>query len=171
MPEPKDHSKDRGWIESILRKIPGFRGYLEKEYRRESDALQRHWLADRLQRSKAGIDSVSRKLVDKAILDPIPLCDRLRGRIDKLIGKINGAMHGYSGFFDLVQVNEATLDRVYEHDMAIMQELEAFSEAVERLPQQTDEASITRELEKLMAQVDQLEVKFDERAEILKGLA
>ncbi|MDA7979078.1 MAG: hypothetical protein MPJ50_09965 [Pirellulales bacterium] len=171
MPEPKEHFKDRGWIETILRYIPGFRGYLEKEYRRESDALQRQWLADRLQRSKAGIDSVSRQLVDKAQLDALPQCDRLRGRIDKLIGKISGAMNGYSGFFDLVQVTEETLDRVYEHDMAIMQDVEAFSEAVENLPQQTDEAAIVNELAQLMAQVDQVEVRFDDRAEILAGLA
>ncbi len=171
MPEPKDHFKERGWIESILRYIPGFRGYLEKEYRRDSDALQRQWLAERLQRCKAGIDSVSRTLVDKAQLDALPLCDRLRGRIDKLIGKISGAMNGYSGFFDLVQVDESTLDRVYEHDMAIMKDVEAFAEAVERLPQKSDEAAVRSELENLMAQVDQVEVRFDDRAEILKGLA
>ena len=51
MPEPRQHAQSRGWIESILRRIPGFKGYLEKEYRRDSDALQRTWLADRLQRA------------------------------------------------------------------------------------------------------------------------
>ncbi len=171
MPEPKDHYKDRGWIETILRYIPGFRGYLEKEYRRESDALQREWLAERLQRCKAGIDSVSRKLVDEAKLDAITVCDRLRGRIDKLKGKISGAMNGYSGFFDLVQVDESTLDRVYEHDMAIMKDVEEFSEAVEKLPQLSDEAAIKSELDRLLGKVDEVEVRFDERGEILKGLS
>ncbi len=52
MPEPRQHAQSRGWIESIGRRIPGFKGYLEKEYRRDSDALQRTWLADRLQRAK-----------------------------------------------------------------------------------------------------------------------
>ena len=40
MPEPRAHMEHRGFRESILRHIPGFRGYLEKEYRRDSDALQ-----------------------------------------------------------------------------------------------------------------------------------
>ena len=42
-------------MESILRKIPGFRGYLEKEYRRESDHLARTWLADRVGQCKTGL--------------------------------------------------------------------------------------------------------------------
>ena len=60
MPEPRDHTEDRNWIEAVLRYVPGFRGYLEKEYRRESDDLQRDWLADRLQRSKRAINASAR---------------------------------------------------------------------------------------------------------------
>ena len=37
MKDASEHAKDRNWIEDILRVVPGFRGYLEKEYRRESD--------------------------------------------------------------------------------------------------------------------------------------
>ena len=44
MPQPKDHTQKRGVIETIGRHIPGFRGYLEREYRRDSDKLQRDWL-------------------------------------------------------------------------------------------------------------------------------
>ena len=69
MPEPRQHTQSRGWIESILRRIPGFKGYLEKEYRRDSDSLQRTWLADRLQRSKRALDTYSRTLVDAGKLD------------------------------------------------------------------------------------------------------
>ncbi len=64
MPEPRQQAQSRGWIESILRRIPGFKGYLEKEYRRDSDAVQRTWLADRLQRTKPALDTYGRTLVD-----------------------------------------------------------------------------------------------------------
>ncbi len=39
--EPERHAEKRNFVESILRHIPGFRGYLEKEYRRDSDYLAR----------------------------------------------------------------------------------------------------------------------------------
>src|SRR4029077_18473273 len=106
MPEPREHAKSRGWIESILRHIPGFKGYLEKEYRRDSDALQRSWLADRLQRAKTALDAYGRTLLAAKKLDGLAQVDNFKSRLDKSISRIRGAMQGYSGFFDLVQVNE-----------------------------------------------------------------
>ena len=119
MPQPKDHAVDRNLIETVLRHIPGFRGYLEKEYRRESDELQREWLADKLQRSKRSVDELARQLVDAAEVDAIPPIDRLRVRLDRLLGRIRGAMQGYSGFFDLVRVDESLLEEVYAHDASL----------------------------------------------------
>jgi len=168
MPEPKEHTEDRNLIETVLRNIPGFRGYLEKEYRRESDDLQRDWLADRLQRSKRAIDQLARELADAAQIDLLPQIDRLRGRIDRLIGRIRGAVQGYSGFFDLVRVDEELLDRVYEHDIAMMEQLDALAAAVEKLPGKQDE--IATVLPDLFGQLDGLQRQWDVREDMLKGL-
>ena len=168
MPEPRDHTENRGWIETILRYIPGFRGYLEKEYRRESDDLQRDWLADRLERSKRAIDDVTRALADAAQIDLLPQIDRLRGRLDKMIGRIRGAMQGYSGFFDLVRVDESLLDRVYEHDVAMIQKVETLAEAVEQLPEKQDEVASL--LPELLRMTDEMESQWDVREDMLKGL-
>lgn len=168
MPEPKEHTEDRNWIETILRYIPGFRGYLEKEYRRESDDLQRDWLADRLRRSKRAIDDLGRSLADAAQIDLLPQVDRLRGRLDKLIGRTGGAMQGYSGFFDLVRVDEGLLDRVYEHDVGLMEEVEALAKAIEQLPEKQDE--LASRLGDLLRRAGDLDGKWDVREDMLKGL-
>ena len=168
MPEPSDHAKHRNLIESVLRYIPGFRGYLEKEYRRESDELQRQWLADRLQRSKRAIDQLARPLADAGQIDALPQIDRLRGRLDKLIFRIQGAMQGYSGFFDLVRVREDVLDRVYEHDVALMHDVDALARAVEELPGRPDQIAAT--VPDLFGRIDKLERQWDVREDMLKGL-
>jgi hypothetical protein len=168
MPNPSDHTKQRGAIESVLRKIPGFKGYLEKEYRRESDALQRTWLADRLARSKRGIDDLAGALAAAGRLDALPECDRLRARVDKLIGRVRGAMQGYSGFFDLVQVDEALLDRVYQHDVSIMDRFEEAAEAIEKLGTAVDDPGAA--LATASAQVRALDESWDLRVDMLKGL-
>ncbi|MCA9155583.1 MAG: hypothetical protein KDA38_12380, partial [Planctomycetales bacterium] len=54
--DPAAHRDRRNLVESVLNWIPGFHGYLQKEYRRESDYLARTWLADRLQRAKRPLD-------------------------------------------------------------------------------------------------------------------
>ena len=167
MPEPLDHVRKRGTIESVLRRIPGFRGYLEKEYRREADDLQRDWLADRLQRSKRGLDDLTGTLANAGQIELLPQCDRLRGRLDKLIGRICGAMQGYSGFFDLVQVDEALLDRVYKHDVEIMDKVEELAEEVEKLPQVQLPAEAVAQL---MQRVSELDDGWNQRVDMLKGL-
>ena len=168
MPEPRDHTENRNWIETILRYIPGFRGYLEKEYRRESDDLQRDWLADRLQRSKRAIDDASRPLADAGQIDLLPEVDRLRSRLDRLIGRIRGAMQGYSGFFDLVRVREDLLDRVYEHDVDLMSRVDALATAIDELPAKQDQVGTL--LPQLLRQIDELEQHWDVREDMLKGL-
>ena len=168
MPEPSEHAKHRNLIESVLRYIPGFRGYLEKEYRRESDELQRQWLADRLQRSKRAIDQLTRPLADAGQIDALPQIDRLRGRLDKLIFRIQGAMQGYSGFFDLVRVREDVLDRVYEHDVALMHDVDALARAVEELPGRPEQIAAT--VPDLFGRIDKLESQWDLREDMLKGL-
>jgi hypothetical protein len=123
----------RNALETVLRHIPGFRGYLEKEYRRDSDALERTWLSDRLQQAKRSLDTVSSQLADAGRLDLLTQYDRLRAKLDLTIARIRGAWQGYSGIFDLVRVDETRLDRVYEHDVALMQRVEEFSESLKRL--------------------------------------
>ncbi len=169
MPEPKDHAESRNIIESILRVIPGFRGYLEKEYRRKSDDLQRDWLADRLQRSKSGIDELTRPLADAGQIDLLPQIDRMRGKLDKLISRIRGAVQGYSGFFDLVRIDEQVLDRVYDQDMALTRLVDALATDIERLPSQPDRVAAA--VPELIRHIDEAEQRWNDREDILKGLS
>ncbi len=168
MPEPKEHAERRGRWEEILKHIPGFKGYLEKENRRESDALQRAWLGDRLQRGKRGLETLTRKLADRMQFDLLPECDRLRGRIDALIGRVKGAMHGYSGIFDLVRIDEAVLDKVYEYDLSLAGKVDAAGDLLEQLA--ADPADAAQRLADVFEQIDRLQLAWDAREDILKGL-
>jgi len=168
VPDPKEHAQHRGAIESVLRYIPGFRGYLEKEYRREADKLMRTYLADRLQRAKRGLDEFARRLANAAQIDALPECDRLRGRIDRLIGRLTGAVRGYSAFFEFVQVDEDALDDVYEHDRAMSAAVDALARQLDDMPAETEATAV---LSKLIAQVEAIDTQLDAREDLLTGLA
>jgi hypothetical protein len=166
--DPSKHANQRGWIESILRYIPGFKGYLEKEYRRDSDALARDHLADRLQFAKRGINQYQRSLVDAGRLDDLPALERTIAAIDTLINRIKGDVRGYSGFFDFVQIQEDELDRVYQHDMQLITDVEAFVKQVDALAPGRDEPrTVAGQLQK---QLDALAEKHSLRTKILTGL-
>lgn len=168
MPDPSRHADDRNWMESILHWIPGFRGYLDKEYRRESDALARKWMSDRLELSKAGIDECQRNFVDEGRLAELPKIDRLRSKLDKLIGHIRSATQGYSGLFDFVRVKTDLLDQVYQHDVALMKEVEGLARKIEELPTTSDPVDVAAVT--VGKQIDEVDRLFGERAKMLEGL-
>jgi hypothetical protein len=169
MIDPKGHSENRGVIESILRFVPGFRGYLEKDYRQESDHLVRKWMADRLQQSKRGLDDYMVSLVNAGRVDQLTGCERLKNRLDGLILKMRGAVRGYGGFFDYVQVDQQLLERVYEHDMSLVQDVDALAAAIEQLASKPDPTDASAN--ELVRRLDAIDRTFAERDRMLTGLA
>ena len=165
-PDPLQHSRQRPAVEELVRRIPGFHGYLERAYRRESDALLRQHLAEQLEQGKRGLDDAARALADSAQIDLLPQLDRVRARLDKSIGRLRGAMRGYSGVFDLVRIDESVLDAVYAQDMALT---DTIAEVVKRLQTGARQASAASVAEWL-AELDAIDQCCDKRDEILKGL-
>jgi hypothetical protein len=158
----------RNPVESILRYIPGFRGYLEKEYRRDSDHLARSWMADRLQAGTRTLDEFQRSLLDAGNIDALPLCERVHGRIDTLASRMRGAMRGYSGFFDFVRVDDEVLEDVYQHDMTLVGEVDALVASIDQLRAASDPPD--QGLNTLLTRVEDLERRFAERSALLEGL-
>ncbi len=168
MVDPTKHDDDRGLVESILRKIPGFRGYLEKEYRRDSDHLARLWLADRIDACKAGVDRYQRNLLDARKIDFLDDCERMRTQLDTLASRVRGAVRGYSGVFDFVQVDEEMLDQVYDLDVILVDEAEWLLKAAEELL--VSESDPPAAIAEFLKHVQELHGQFDRRSELLMGL-
>ena len=133
-----------------------------------SDALQRSWLADRLQRAKPALDAYGRTLIGAKKLDGMAELDQFKSRLDRTIGRIRGAMQGYSGFFDLVQVDEVLLERVYQQDVKTMDAVEALATAIEKLA--ATPADGPSPLPALAVDLVQVDQAIDHRTDILKGL-
>ncbi len=168
MADPSRHADSRNLLESLLRKIPGFKGYLEKEYRRDSDQLARTLIVDQLQKCKASLDNFQRSLADAGRLDELPQCERLRSRLDHLQSRLKGAMRGYSGFFDFVRVDEALLDQVYQHDLSLLDDAQGLVTVIEQLPS-TSNAAVPP-LTQIQQQLEQLGQQIDGRTKLLEGL-
>lgn len=167
MVDPSRHAADRNWVEAILRHVPGFRGYLEQEYRRESDHLLRAWLADQLQGAKSSLDDYLQTLVAAMKLDDLPTWERVRARLDGLIGKLRSAERGYSGAFSFVRIREDELDQVYQIDQGLVDVVSALVTALGKLS--TGDATPATLATGLLRQIDELDKLFARRSEVLRG--
>ena len=167
--QPHQHADKRNFVESILRYIPGFHGYLEKEYRREADYMLRTAMADRLQAAKPALDEYSRQLLNAGHIDALPQIDRIRGNLDRVIGRIRAQVRGYSGFFDYVRVTEALLDKVYEQDLRMVEEADHLAASIEQLAVKADTpmAAVTD----IIRRIDEFEKQFDVRGQLLEGFS
>lgn len=167
--DPAQHAHERNALEGLLRQLPGFKGYLEQEYRRESDHLCRRRLADQLGLAKQGIDQAMRGLVERVQLDELPKYETLRGRIDGFRNSVLGADRGYSGLFDYVRITEATLEQAYAIDLALVGDVEQLVTACRGLASNSSGGS-SLSLEQVVQLLAELEAKFRQRGEILEGM-
>ena len=76
-------------------------------------------------------------------------------------------MQGYSGFFDLVQIGETELDRIYDYDVSLMDEVDELAATVEGLTSNSQPVNAVRQA---MTQAEKLEQQWDVREDMLKGL-
>jgi hypothetical protein len=167
--DPQRHAENRRGFESFLRSIPGFRGYLEKDYRQESDHLLRQWMADRLQRSKRSLDAAMTTLIAAGRIDQLTAWERVKNRLDALILRFRSAVRGYSGFFDFVRVDADLLDRVYEHDQTLVQNVDKLAAAIEQTAGGAEvPETIVRQW---LQQIEDLDRAFHQRGEMLNGLS
>jgi hypothetical protein len=168
MVDPARHADDRNLLESILRYIPGFRGYLEEEYRRESDFLLRQWLCEQLSQGKRGLDEYLHSLVAAMKLDDLPAFERVRSKLDGVIGAIRSAERGYSPLFGFVRIRVEQLDQVYLADQGLIDRVHQLVGQLQRLG--AADGSPAKLASELIQSVEALGSQFRHRAEILKGV-
>src|SRR5262249_13124363 len=111
-------------LERLMNSIPGFKGYRERDLRRDADRLQREHLAVRLEEVKKALNRIAADLSRGGDLDVINDVETARKRLDKVANRVRYAERGYSGFFDAVKVDETVLARVYQFDMGLLEDVD-----------------------------------------------
>lgn len=159
--------------ERIAAALPGFRGYKEKELRRESDKLIRNHLTLKLSKDKDNVRSISQKIADKRYLDILTDVDRLVAKMDRITEKVNHASYGYSGFFDIVKIKEENLDRMIAYDNQLIDEVNALTDSIDALKAQLLSGDYSNLKDKIQAIADKFELledTFDKRQETIVGV-
>ncbi len=156
----------RNWLERIAAKIPGIKGYLDRELRRDVDKMQREWLAGQLDRGRGSVQEHIREWSRTGNLANLDLASSLDKALDRLANRIRHAEYGYTGFFDVVKIRESELDRLYEFDLNLMSVVEDLALRIESLPGTAAEPAVRS----LLEAVQEADRTFDERATIFEDV-
>jgi hypothetical protein len=120
-------------FEKIGSFIPGYKGYLKKEGRRDTDKILRVEMAKHLDRRKNDIDDAIRHQLDQKKLESVGELDLIKRKLGLVADQIRHTDYGYSGFFDIVQVDTADLDRLYQFDLLLKEHVERLDESLRNL--------------------------------------
>jgi hypothetical protein len=159
--------------ERIAAALPGFRGYKEKELRRESDKLIRNNLTLKLSKAKDNVRSIAQRISGKRYLDILPDIDRLTAKMDRITEKVNHASYGYSGFYDIVKIKEESLDRMIAFDNQLLDEVDALTASIEDLKAQLLSGNYSNLKDKIQTISDKFELledSFDKREQVILGV-
>ncbi len=160
--------------ERIVAFIPGFRGYKEKELRRESDRVIRNHLYAKLDKAKKDTRDAYQKLADRRSFEVLNDMDRLVAKFDRIAEKVNHASYGYKGFFDVIKVEEKELDQMIDFDNQLIDDVDRIADQAANMKAQAakmkfDEAK--QSIQDLTDTVESFETMFDKRDEVILGVA
>ncbi len=112
-----------GGLEQLVAKVPGYKGYKEKEMRREADKLLREHLARQFEEQRRRIPDLQKQLISSGQFGFLDDLESGVMKLQYLIDRLKTASYGYAGFFDAVKVKEEQLDALYDFDNALMDEV------------------------------------------------
>ena len=112
-----------GGLEQLVAKIPGYKGYKEKELRREADKLLREHLARQFEEQRRAITNLQKRLIKSGQAGLLDDLEEGVMKLQFLIDRLKTASYGYAGFFDAVKVKEEQLDALYAFDNALLDEV------------------------------------------------
>lgn len=121
----------RGSLENLAAKIPGFKGYHEKQARRSADRLLRDHLASEMDKHLKRYDRIQNKLLDGGKgLSFMGRAREVKSKMQAYRDKVATAAPKYSAMFDQIKITEDVLDHIYAFDEAQFRFLLQFETAL-----------------------------------------
>ncbi|MDQ2783951.1 MAG: DUF4178 domain-containing protein [Chloroflexota bacterium] len=153
---------------SRLDRIPGYRGYHEKEARRDADGALRRMLAQEYAAQHTRLTRVQQTLLAARRLDQLAPVDQAAGRLNHFVDRVRTATYGYAGLRDNVRVDERALDQLYQFDLALADGVDEVGAKVDAIEQAAESGDLHAPLADLDSTVRDLQERFNARADVFQ---
>ncbi len=163
-------TEQQGTIEEIARKIPGFKGYLENNDRRDADRMLRETLVRGLEEQHREFTSVQKDIVTSGGIAHMETLSSIDSRMRMFIDRIESAAQGYAGLFDAVKVKAEQLDNLYAFDNTLLVYIDQFRDGLAALKDSIGTDALGEVIKQLDALVDEANNTFKRRVEAMQGL-
>lgn len=103
--------------------IPGYKGYVIRDEKRNTDKKFRDELVSRLNQSEEYLIRYQRELVSSNDVTNLTLWEQSRKALNTISTKIKYTTYGESSFFSEKQLKEEELDTIYNFDLELTEKV------------------------------------------------
>ena len=153
-------------FERIGSLIPGYQGYSDRKCRRESDKILRDKLARIIRRATDNLNVTMRSIANSGDLGAMAPYEVVRKKAELVANKLQFANYGATGFFDVIQFETDTIDKIYSLDFQLSDEATDISTLLEGLPADHNDDSVICEVN---IKLDLIAKQLDRRNDLIMG--
>lgn len=170
MPDYRQRVEEsQGSLRKLMARLPGFKGYIAKESRREADKMLRTYIGRQLDNHRSKLQRLGAKLATDGNMDAVTALEPVRMKLQTISDKIKKATYGYAGFLDAATVNEKELDALYDFDNRLLSNVDAIGNAVDVLVKAAAGEPFTTALEDAAAAIEDLSAIWTSRSDVVTG--
>ena len=134
--------ENRGILERICLWIPGYRGYRQKNIRRDVDQEVRAQVARAIDECKTILANIQRGVVENGDIQMAKSVERLRVKTDTYLKNIESAEAGYSGIWEATKTLEDELEAVMEWDAKLLESADDLKKLLNAIMDKVDAGSV-----------------------------
>lgn len=154
-------------FKKILNHIPGFKGYIERQSRRDSDKLLRETVASRYEEQWGRVSKLQRDFISQGEIGMIDELEAAAIKLRTFADRIRRAPRGYSGLFDAVKINEEELNNIYLYDATMLEMAEEIGRSVDNVEASIGTDGLPASIRNLEQNARDSILVYDRRREVL----
>jgi hypothetical protein len=157
-----------GILKGAARILPGIGSYQDKESLRQSDKKLREFLSSQLSDYMKTIEKLKTDISRRGSLSFLRELDDITRRMDTLSRSLRFASRGYAPVFDSDQVGEDALQRLFQFDQSLKQDIDLADPLVSKISERSEalDPALLKELDEILLRIEK---RIDERERLLKA--
>lgn len=139
--------------DSMLRRLPGYSGYKNKEAARDSDKALRDDIAQKLDQNATKVEAIQRTAANERNSGQVKELDPIVQGFRNLANVVRSSSYGYGGLFSDNPIDETALKQLRLFDEGVMVKVNVLTTAIDALENDSslDSASIVKEIADIKA--------------------
>lgn len=162
---------DRGLLKKIQMFVPGFRGYRIKEDLRDADKMLRGQLSNKISLLRNDLENTRRMIPVRFDSKEPEYIGGIINQYKKLESLVLHSASGYSGISADIAFKQDELDRLYEYDLKMfedLQDIENTNNLLKTAVSSGNADSTVNQIINLRSLLDKFEVDFNNRINIVQ---